>query len=428
MRPSFQIAPGTPRSAAYSSAIRPWLTLPSRSIWLPERNASNGVAPAGGTALSAGPAGGAGTVASGATRDGGSGAVTGAISGVRVPSKLAAGEKPNAKPIRPRLTTALDVRIARLLSRPAGMGHRAFARRPDLLGIFPQIAGRELGRPRLPGLRPALEFGLAQIDLEHAFVGVDGDDVAVAHMRDRSADGGLGADMSDAEAAGGAGETSVGDEGDLAAHALSVERGGRCQHLAHARAALGALIADHEHVAFPVLAVLDRLEAGFFAVETTRRTGKFQLTHAGNLNNGTLGREIALETDDTAGDGQRLIGRTHNVLIFIPLNPSEIVADGAAGYRDALAVQVTVVEQRLHQQRDAASFEHVFGDITATGLQIRDIRCLFEDFRDVEEIEFDAAFMRDRRQVQCSIGRGSRGRDSGRRVLEVLCRDSVERA
>src|SRR5262245_8781350 len=128
-------------------------------------------------ALSAGPpgaprCGGTGTVASGATWVGGSGAVTGAISGVRVPSKLAAGEKPNAKPIRPRLTTALDVRIARLLSRPAGMGHRAFARRPDLLGIFPQIAGRELGCPRLPGLRPALEFGLAQIALERAFVGV----------------------------------------------------------------------------------------------------------------------------------------------------------------------------------------------------------------------------------------------------------------
>ena len=108
--------------------------------------------------------------------------------------------------------------------------------------------------------------------------------------------------MSDAEAARRAGETSVGDEGDLAAHALAVERGGRRQHLPHAGAALGALIADHEHVAFPVLAFLDGFEAGFFAVETTRRTGKFQLTHAGNLNDGTLGREIALEADDTTGD------------------------------------------------------------------------------------------------------------------------------
>src|SRR5262245_56445912 len=117
-------------------------------------------------ALSAGPpgaprCGGTGTVASGATWVGGSGAVTGAISGVRVPSKLAAGEKPNAKPIKPRLTTALDVRITRLLSRPAGMGHRTVARWPDLLCIFPDVTGRELGCLWLPGLRPALEFGFA---------------------------------------------------------------------------------------------------------------------------------------------------------------------------------------------------------------------------------------------------------------------------
>ena len=35
-------------------------------------------------------------------------------------------------------------------------------------------------------------------------------------------------------------------------------------------------------------------------------------------------------------------------------------------------------------QPAAASFKHVFGDITATRLQIRDIRRLFEDFRDVK--------------------------------------------
>ena len=40
-----------------------------------------------------------GTIAERRNSDvGGNGAVTGAISGVRVPSKLAAGEKPNAKP------------------------------------------------------------------------------------------------------------------------------------------------------------------------------------------------------------------------------------------------------------------------------------------------------------------------------------------
>src|SRR5690349_1093381 len=105
--------------------------------------------------------------------------------------------------------------------------------------------------------------------------------------------------MPHAETARCARKPAIGDESDLAPHPLPVESGGRRQHLPHARTALGALITDYEHVAFPVLAAFHCFEAGFFAIETARRAGKFQLTHAGNLNNGTLGREIALEPHDS---------------------------------------------------------------------------------------------------------------------------------
>ena len=47
-------------------------------------------------------------------------------------------------------------------------------------------------------------------------------------------------------------------------------------------------------------------------------------------------------------------------------------------------MQVAIVEQRLHQKRYATNFKHVFGNITAPWLQIRDIWCLFEDFGHVE--------------------------------------------
>ena len=87
-----------------------------------------------------------------------------------------------------------------------------------------------------------------------------------------------------------------------------------------------------------------------------------------------------------------------------------------------------MVEQRLHQQRNAASFEHVFGDITAAGFQIRDIRCPFEDFGDIEQIEFDAAFVGDRRQMQRSIGRAAGGGDDSGGVLQRLAGDDVARA
>ncbi len=77
-----------------------------------------------------------------------------------------------------------------------------------------------------------------------------------------------------------------------------------------------------------------------------------------------------------------------------------------------------MVEQRLHQKRYAANFEHVFGDITAARFQIRDIRCLFEDFGDVEQVEFNAAFMRDGGQMQRSIGRTAGGGNDGGGVFQ----------
>src|SRR5919197_4548806 len=80
----------------------------------------------------------------------GNGTATGDPSGARVPSKLTAGERPNAMATRPMPRTISDVRIARLLRRPARMGHRAVARRPNLLGVLPEISRGELGLARLP--------------------------------------------------------------------------------------------------------------------------------------------------------------------------------------------------------------------------------------------------------------------------------------
>ena len=83
-----------------------------------------------------------------------------AVVGLLVPSKAKAasgampipapGHVPTPRPSPPasatstppaaRRATLLDVRITRLLDRAARMGHGAIARRPNLLGVFPQIA------------------------------------------------------------------------------------------------------------------------------------------------------------------------------------------------------------------------------------------------------------------------------------------------
>ena len=88
---------------------------------------------------------------------------------------------------------------------------------------------------------------------------------------------------------------------------------------------------------------------------------------------------------------------------------------------------MAIIEQRFHQKRNATNLKHVFGNITAARLQIGDIGCLFEDFGDVEQIEFNAALVGDGRQVQRSIGRSAGGGDDGGGVLQRLAGDNVAR-
>src|SRR5438874_10103616 len=152
----------------------------------------------------------------------------------------------------------------------AGVGDGAFLGVADGLGVAPERARLVLVPARLPALAALGQFGVAEGDLDGALGGVEGDHVAVAEQRDRAADCRLGPDMADAEAARRAGEAAVGDERDLAAGALAVERRRCRQHLAHAGAAARALVADDEDVALLVLPLLDAGEARLLAVEAAR--------------------------------------------------------------------------------------------------------------------------------------------------------------
>src|SRR6185312_8700393 len=208
-----------------------------------------------------------------------------------VPSKATAGAARRPAPITIPARRDLAVRIALLLGRAARMRHRTVDGRADLLGVLPQVAGGcRVVAARLPCRLALGQFLIRQPDIERAGGGVDLDDVTVLEQADRTADGGLGADMADAEAARRAGEAAVGDQRHLLAHALAVERRRGRQHLAHARAAARSLVTDDENLAFLVGALLHRLEAGFLAVEAVRRTGELQRLHAGDLHDAAFGR------------------------------------------------------------------------------------------------------------------------------------------
>ncbi len=172
----------------------------------------------------------------------------------------------------------------------------------------------------------------------------------------------------------------------------------------------GPFIADHQHFAFFVLAQAHRLETGLLGIEASRRARNTQLVlgHASDLDDRAFRREIAAQSDDAAGRRDGPIGRVDDVLFVIPMDLRHVLGDGPASDGEAIAVQKAVVEQCLHQERNAASLEHVLGDIFAARLEISNIGRPLEDFGHVEQIERYPAFVGDRRQVQGRIGRARR--------------------
>src|SRR5215472_18674760 len=105
----------------------------------------------------------------------------------------------------------------------ARMGDRAPLGVTHGLGIAPERARLEIVAARLPVLLALDELRVRELDRDRAFVCVNRDDVAIHQEPDRSAHRRLRADMTDAEAARGAGEPAVGDERDLVAHALAID-------------------------------------------------------------------------------------------------------------------------------------------------------------------------------------------------------------
>src|SRR5450631_1797600 len=145
-----------------------------------------------------------------------------------------------------------------------------------------------IGPARLPFGLTFGEFRVGQFYVKYSGVSVDFDDIAVLQKRDRPTHGRFRPDMADAESAGSPRKPAVGDEGDLAAHALPGQRRRGREHLAHAGAAPRPLIADYDDLALFVGLLLDRLEGILFAVEAAGRPGEFQIGHARDLHDRAL--------------------------------------------------------------------------------------------------------------------------------------------
>src|SRR5262249_13589121 len=162
-----------------------------------------------------------------------------------------------------------------------------------------------ISRTRLPFGFTFRKFFIGQFYVKCSPDRVDLDDVAVLKQADRTADCRFRPDVADAKAARRPRKPAVSDERDLASHSLAGQSGRGRKHLSHAGTALRPLIADHNDLTLFVGPLLDGVEGIFLTVKAAGRPGKAEIGHAGDFHDRSFWREITLQADHAACDGDR---------------------------------------------------------------------------------------------------------------------------
>ena len=206
------------------------------------------------------------------------------------------------------------------------------------------------------------------------------------------------------------------------------ERGGDVQHLAHARAAGRALVADHDHVARLDRPGLDRGEALLLGVEDARRAAVVEPLVAGELDDGALGRERAAQDREPAGRLERLAATRRRRPGRASSTSAPTSAERAAVDAARVAVGDAGADELARDEADAAGLVHVGGDVAAARLQVGDDRGALGDLVEVLELERDPDLAGDREQVQDAVRRAAGAGDGGDRVLERVAREDLGRA
>src|SRR5690625_1313547 len=193
----------------------------------------------------------------------------------------------------PRTLTESSIPAAGIELSAMGWGglleDRAAGGRLHELGGLAQHTLGELRSQRAPALLAGLPHGGCDQEDERLVGDVEADPVAIADEGDGAAVDRLGCHVADTQSGGPAGEPAVGEEQDVLAEARALDCAGDREHLAHPRAALGALVADDDDVAGLDGAVLQGVHRGPLALEDAGGALEDVLVEAGRLHDGALG-------------------------------------------------------------------------------------------------------------------------------------------
>src|SRR5437660_1016624 len=112
-----------------------------------------------------------------------------------------------------------------------------------------------------------------------------------------------------------AGKAPVGDERDLLSHPLTVNQCSDAQHLAHAGTADRTFITNDQNLPRGIFAIADGIDAFFLILEHARVSFEHQLLEAGDLDDGTIRAEIALQNRHAAVRHYRRSGSENDLAV-----------------------------------------------------------------------------------------------------------------
>ena len=148
--------------------------------------------------------------------------------------------------------------------------------------------------------------------------------------------------------------------------------------------------------------------------------------HGRTLDNGTFRRQIAFKHRNAAFLGNRPLDGVDDFFV-LNLCSGNIFADGLAGDRQTICMQETEFGDFCHDRSDAARFIKLFNIVMARRCKMTEIRRTAADLIGDGQIEFDAAFMRNCRQMQHGIRRTSERHIDGQSILKGFARHDIAR-
>jgi len=164
---------------------------------------------------------------------------------------------------------------------------------------------------------------------------VDFDGVAGLHQADGAAFRRFRGGMADGQAGGAAGEAPVGKQGAFLAQAPGLQVAGGIEHFLHARAALGAFVADHHHVSGHHFIAQNAFHCRFLAFVNPRLAGEFEngFIHSGGFHDTAVFRQIAVEHGQAAILGIGVFQVTHAAVgaVQIQFRKAPILGEGHLG-------------------------------------------------------------------------------------------------